>query len=160
MCEFVLRSYRYSSLVSLAWYGFVLFKPFSRFTALADLHSRAWDDIQSSARQNKVVCLSESPESGRWKKGIAKVLSQQIYSGISTVDYEGMYFVHEIFLFLWEQKARFVTIIYRLVPKRLPTIELIWSWPFEGQKLGRKNMLEQNGQAIAPYCCCKFFGNR
>ena len=100
MCEFVLRSYRYSSLVSLAWYGFVLFKPFSRFTALADLHSRAWDDIQRSARQNKVVCLSESPESGRWKKGIAKVLSQQIYSGISTVDYEGMYFVHEIFLFL------------------------------------------------------------
>ena len=111
MCEFLVRSYRYSSLVSQAWYVFVLFKPFSRFTALADLHSRAWDDIQSSARQNKVVCLSESPESGWWKKGIAKVLSQQIYSGISTVDYEGMYLVHETFLCLREQKARCVTII-------------------------------------------------
>ena len=98
---------------------------FPRFTALADLHSRAWDDIQSSARQNKVVCLSESSESGRWKKGITKVLSQQIYSGILTMDYEGMYLVHEIFLCSREQKARCVTIIYRLVPKRLPTIELI-----------------------------------
>ena len=125
MCEFLVRSYRYSSLVSQAWYVFVLFKPFSRFTALTDLHSRAWDDIQSSARQNKVVCLSESSESGRWKKGITKVLSQQIYSGILTVDYEGVYFVHEIFLFSRQQKARCVTIIYRLVPKRLPTIELI-----------------------------------
>ena len=108
MCEFLVRSYRYSSLVSQAWYVFVLFKPFSRFPALADLHSRAWDDIQSSARQNKVVCLSESPESGWWKKGITKVLSQQIYSGILTVDYEGMYLVHEIFLCSREQKARCV----------------------------------------------------
>lgn len=111
MCEFLLRSYRYSSLVSQAWYVFVLFKPFSRFTALADLHSRAWDDIQSSARQNKVVCLSESPESGRWKKGIAKVLSQQIYSGILTVDYEGMYLVPEIFLCSREQKARCIGLV-------------------------------------------------
>lgn len=101
----------HSSVVSQAWYIFVLFKPFSFFAALADLHSRAWDDIQSSARENKVVCLSESPESGRWKKGIAKVLSQQIYSGISTVDYERMYLVHEIFLCLREQKARCVTMI-------------------------------------------------
>ena len=126
MYEFLVRSYRYSSLVSQAWYVFVLFKPFSRFTALADLHSRAWDDIQSSARQNKVVCLSESPESGRWKEGIAKVLPQQIYSGILTMDYQGMNLVHEIFLCSREQKASCVIIIYHLVLKRLPTIELIW----------------------------------
>lgn len=94
----------HSSLLSQAWYIFELFKPFSPFAALADLHSRAWNDIQSSARQNKVVCLSESPESGRWKKGIAKVLPQQIYSGILTVDYEGMYLVHEIFLCSRHQK--------------------------------------------------------
>lgn len=185
MCEFLLRSYRFSSLVSQAWYVFVLFKPFSRFTALTDLHSRAWDDIQSSARQNKVVCLSESPESGRWKKGIAKVLPQQIYSGILTVEFGAWnisllkgterqmcdYYLSlcaettphhwtDMKLAIWTTKAWAKK--HRIGESDNNTKNIGWhgSVSKSDDRGGAPLLLEQNGQTSATYCCYNFLGNR
>ena len=39
------------------------------------LYSWAWDDFQSSAREDKIICLSKSIEPRRWKKRLAKVFS-------------------------------------------------------------------------------------
>ena len=39
------------------------------------LYSWAWDDFQSSAWEDKIICLSKSIEPRRWKKRLAKVFS-------------------------------------------------------------------------------------
>ena len=50
---------------------------------IVGLYSWAWDDFQSSAWEDKIICLSKSIEPRRWKERLAKVFSKQIHTGIA-----------------------------------------------------------------------------